>query len=232
MISSCSQLRAKGRADLKGRWAEAAMFTFVFVLIAWFVSALGGGLDSVVFGPRVVNVNGDIDAVALIANSTPGILDFVAVLLILPVSWSWEVAFLGNHRAESDDPFSVGSLFTGYRDFLRVMGTMFMSSILTFLFTMLLIIPGIWMALRLALTPYILRDHPELKFNTALRLSADMMQGHKWKLLLLELSFLGWWVLVVLSLGIGYFWLAPYIGQTGVNFYEEVKAEYEARKQA
>lgn len=86
------------------------------------------------------------------------------------------------------------------------------------------------MSLRLALVQYILRDNPELSPNQVLRLSAEMMYGHKWKLFLLMLTFIGWGILCIFTLGIGYFWLAPYIDQTMANFYEEVKADYEGRK--
>lgn len=86
------------------------------------------------------------------------------------------------------------------------------------------------MSLRLALVQYILRDNPELSPKQVLRLSAEMMYGYKWKLFLLMLTFIGWGILCIFTLGIGYFWLAPYIDQTMANFYEEVKADYEGRK--
>lgn len=230
MISSLSQLRAKGRADLSGRWIEAAMFTFVYMIIMGFASMLGSGLDNLVFGPRAIVFASDTYLVKTLADSTSGVFGFIFTLLLLPVGWSYSVAFLGNHRAESDDPFGVGNLFVGYRDFRRVLVTALISAIMQILFYCLLIIPGIWMSLRLALVPYILRDNPELSGNQVLRLSAEMMDGYKWKLFLLVLSFLGWAILCIFTLGIGYFWLAPYIDQTMANFYEEVKADYQGRK--
>lgn len=121
-------------------------------------------------------------------------------------------------------------MFVGYHDFRRVTLTLILSAIIQILFYCLLIIPGIWMSLRLALVQYILRDNPELSPNQVLRLSAEMMYGYKWKLFLLMLTFIGWGILCIFTLGIGYFWLAPYIDQTMANFYEEVKADYEGRK--
>lgn len=230
MISSLSQLRAKGRADLSGRWMEAAMFTFVYMIIMGFASMLGSGLDNLVFGPRAIVFASDTYLVKTLADSTSGVFGFIFTLLLLPVGWSYSVSFLGNHRAESDDPFGVGNLFVGYRDFRRVLVTALISAIMQILFYCLLIIPGIWMSLRLALVPYILRDNPELSGNQVLRLSAEMMDGYKWKLFLLVLSFLGWAILCIFTLGIGYFWLAPYIDQTMAIFYEEVKADYQGRK--
>ena len=147
------------------------------------------------------------------------------------MSWSFSVTFLANHRRETDDPFGVGNLFTGYKDFWRVFSSMFLVGLLECVFLLLFIIPGIWMMLRLSMVPYILRDYPELGANAAMRMSVDMMAGHKWKLFCLCLSFIGWALLCILTLGIGYFWLAPYMQQTETNFYEEVKAEYTGAEQ-
>ncbi|WP_242863956.1 DUF975 family protein [Clostridium tepidiprofundi] len=60
-----------------------------------------------------------------------------------------------------------------------------------------------------------------------LRLSKEMMYGYKWKLFVLQLSFIGWGLLCVLTLGIGLLWLVPYIEMTKANFYEDVKREWE-----
>lgn len=230
MISSCSQLRAKGRADLKGRWAEAAMLTFVAMLISCFISAVGSALDTGISGPSAININVNYDVAVLIRQSGLGIFGLVFIILLIPMSWSLSVTFLANHRRETDDPFGVGNLFTGYKDFWRVFSSMFLVGLLECVCLLLLIIPGIWMSLRLALVQYILRDNPELSPNQVLRLSAEMMYGYKWKLFLLMLTFIGWGILCIFTLGIGYFWLAPYIDQTMANFYEEVKADYQGRK--
>ena len=231
MISSCSQLRAKGRADLKGRWAEAAMLTFVAMLISCFISTVGSALDTGISGPSAININVNYDVVVLPRQSGLGIFGLVFIILLIPMSWSLSVTFLANHRRETDDPFGVGNLFTGYKDFWRVFSSMFLVGLLECVCLLLLIIPGIWMMLRLSMVPYILRDYPELGANAAMRMSVDMMVGHKWKLFCLWLSFIGWALLCILTLGIGYFWLAPYMQQTETNFYEEVKAEYTGAEQ-
>lgn len=89
--------------------------------------------------------------------------------------------------------------------------------------------PGIIKAFSYAMTPFILRDHPDLRYNGAIELSMAMMRGHKADLFWLYLSFIGWFLLCILTLGIGYFWLEPYMTSSMANFYEEVKAEFEGR---
>ncbi len=261
MISTCSQLRAMGRADLKGRWAEAAMFTFVLMVISLFVSAVGSAFDTYFFGAKAIVINGPADAYSMLTNSTPGWISWLVTLLILPMGWGYSVAFLGNHRHESDDPFGIGQMLAGYRKFWRVLCTLFVASLLEllcfipYLFVLLITaglarngaspmmwigclasilfaVPGIWMSLRLSMVSYILRDNPQLGVGAMLNQSADMMDGHKWKLFCLMFSFIGWIVLSIFTLGIGLLWLAPYMAQTQADFYEEVKAEYGCRKEA
>jgi uncharacterized membrane protein len=207
MLSSASQLRQKGADDLKGRWGEAALLTFVYTLISLaFNATVGSGINLFV---------------------SP--LGSLASILLIPLGWGFSMTFLANHRREDNDPFNINHLFDGYRDFARVFLTVLLMGIYVFLWSLLLIVPGIIKSLSYAMTYYILRDHPELKNNEAIELSMDMMDGYKGKLFWLYLTFIGWFILCIFTLGIGYFWLQPYMSSTMANFYEEVKAEYENR---
>ena len=203
MIKSASEIRSAARAALSGHWAEAAMLTFVYCIVAWAFSALVGGLEYVQQG-----------------------LGTVASLLLLPLGWGYAVTFLSNARGE-EDPFNVSRMFDGYRDFVRIFTTILLTQIYILLWTLLLIIPGIIKSLSYAMTPFVLRDNPEMKNNAAIELSMKLMDGHKGELFWLYLTFIGWGILCILTLGIGYFWLAPYMQASMAQFYEEVKAEYE-----
>jgi uncharacterized membrane protein len=97
------------------------------------------------------------------------------------------------------------------------------------LWTCLFILPGIVKAFSYAMTPFILEDRPELSANEAIDLSRAMMKGHKFDLFYLYLGFIGWALLCLLTLGIGFLWLAPYMQSAEAAFYEEVKAEYAER---
>lgn len=54
------------------------------------------------------------------------------------------------------------------------------------------------------------------------------MDGHKWRLFCLHLSFIGWWLLCILTLGIGMLWLAPYIQNSTAAFYEDLKNQFDS----
>ena len=207
MISSAQLLREKGASDLSGRWGEAALFTFVYyVLAAIFSATVAAGVVLLV----------------------PGVGTLLS-LLVIPMGWSYYVTFLANHRKTDADPFNVSRLFDGYRDFTRIFFTTLLTNVYIFLWTLLLIVPGIIKALSYSMTAFILRDNKEAKYNEAIELSMAMMEGHKMELLWLYLTFIGWAILCVFTLGIGYFWLVPYMSSTFANFYEEVKADYQSK---
>ena len=76
------------------------------------------------------------------------------------------------------------------------------------------------------MTPYILDENPELGASEAIHRSRMMMKTHKFDLFWLYLSFIGWWLLCILTCGIGFLWLEPYFQTAKAAFYEEVKADY------
>lgn len=148
----------------------------------------------------------------------------VVSLIYAVLEWGFAIMFLRNLRDPHFD--EIGALFDGFRDFGRIFLTLFLQGVYTLLWTLLLIIPGIVKAYSYAMTSYILYDNPELQGNAAIEKSMRMMRGHKLELFLLHLSFIGWALLCVLTLGIGLFWLVPYVQASQAAFYEDVKEEY------
>ena len=74
------------------------------------------------------------------------------------------------------------------------------------------------------MTPYIAYDRPDLDADDCIHESRMMMKGYKWKLFCMDLSFIGWAILCLFTLGIGFLWLQPYIEASHAKFYEELKA--------
>ena len=102
-------------------------------------------------------------------------------------------------------------------------------TIYTTLWALLLIVPGIIKAISYSQTNFILKDQPELKYNAAIERSMAMMKGHKMEYFLLNLSFIGWILLGILTFGIGMLWVSPYMITTQAHFYDYVKEDYERR---
>lgn len=116
----------------------------------------------------------------------------------------------------------VGMLFAGFKNFGNALVAYLLTSIFVLLWSLLLIVPGIIAALAYSQTMYLLADDPQLGGLDAMRKSKEMMRGYKWKLFCLGLRFLGWQLLCLLTLGIGYLWLAPYIYGANARFYDDL----------
>ena len=137
------------------------------------------------------------------------------------VTFGLSSAFLGLIRTKT---MKFESLFDSTKNF----GNVFVASILQVVFlalwTMLFWIPGIVKSYSYAMTNYILIDNPELTGNQAITESRKMMNGHKMDLFLLDLSFIGWYLLTAFTCGILSLYVTPYHHAARANFYENLKA--------
>ncbi len=114
-------------------------------------------------------------------------------------------------------------LFSYYRNyFWSSFLANFLSQLFVFLWSLLFIIPGIIASLSYAMVPFILSENPDMAPMDALRLSREMMHGNKWRLFCLNFSFIGWRLLCILTCGVGFAFLNPYIAQAHASFYREL----------
>jgi uncharacterized membrane protein len=117
-------------------------------------------------------------------------------------------------------------LFEGFKDFGRALGTYLLMILYIILWTLLLVIPGIIKAISYSQTFYILAEDKSIGAEEAIKKSLTMMDGYKMKYFVLGLSFIGWILLSILTLGIGFLWLIPYMQVTFANFHIELKENY------
>jgi len=202
MIKCAKEMRAAAAAALKGKWGEAVLTTVVLVAI-------------VMIGSFLFSFCGPLSILASIG----GVI----------IEAGFMVALLGMLR--TGNPIKTDCIFSFFKE-SRLWVTMLLVFLYTFLWTLLLIIPGIIKGLAYALTPFILNDNPEIENNAAIELSMKMMDGHKWDLFCLQLSFIGWTILCYFTLGIGFLWLVPYMDTSHAAFYEDVKLEYAGKQQS
>lgn len=194
-------------AALKGYWAPAVLCAVVFFVIA--------GLYS---GFTMLNPDG-----------TSVTIPVISLLFLYGIVYPLQVGYDCSHRdlvVKGDAELVQNTFRITFANWGRNALGMLLMMIFTILWTLLLIIPGIIKAFAYALTPYILVDKPELSPNQAIDLSVKMMKGHKFDLFYLHLSFLGWGVLSVFTLGIGLIWLMPYMMTAQAAFYQDVKNDY------
>ncbi|OCT11768.1 hypothetical protein A8709_28260 [Paenibacillus pectinilyticus] len=103
--------------------------------------------------------------------------------------------------------------------YLGIVAAMFWAGLLNFLWFLLFIIPGIVKTYAYRMVPYILGDNPTIGRKRAVQLSNQMTKGHKWRMFVLDLSFIGWYLLGIIALGIGVLFVLPYYNTTRAELY-------------
>lgn len=201
-MPTLKQMRVDSHNALRGHWVNAVLCTLVLSIIMGVISAFSSGSES---APLL------------------GVIGFALGIFIAgPLGFGYSVAFLRHMRGEEDDDL-VTRPFQAFKAYNHYLGTSLLMTVFVFLWCLLLIVPGIIMSYAYAMTPYIMHEHPELSASECIARSKRMMNGYKWKLFCLDLSFLGWFLLCILSLGIGFLWMQPYYECARVRFYDSVK---------
>lgn len=131
-------------------------------------------------------------------------------------------------RVKNDGKVELGDLFDGFKEaFTDSLILGLLQSIFIFLWSLLLVIPGIIKSYSYAMSSFIQQDSPNKNWKQCLDASIDMMNGNKMQLFLLDLSFIGWYLVGALCLGVGIFWVIPYHQTARANFYMALVAERE-----
>ena len=118
-----------------------------------------------------------------------------------------------------------GQIFSKASMFGKAFWLRLRMGIFIFLWTLLLIIPGIIKSYAYSMSGFILAENPEMTAKEAMQVSEKMMVGNKWRLFCLQFSFIGWQLLCILSFGIGFLWLTPYTNAATAAFYDEISRE-------
>lgn len=232
----------EARRALRGNWGRAVLSTIVYVLIVSAVSCpvlySGYQMQDQVAG--LTNGNGAVfqasdsasaqqllDA-SMKTSSASASTTLLQILILLPLTLGLTNSFKVL-LVNGDGHIVRNAIKIGFRPFWKNVWGMLLMNILIGLWTLLLIVPGIIKAFSYAMTPYILHDNPELSASEAIHRSRMMMSGHKFDLFWLYLGFIGWIFLCILTAGIGFLWLVPYMETAQAAFYQDIKAEYELK---
>ncbi|WP_018664149.1 DUF975 family protein [Heyndrickxia acidiproducens] len=213
------QLKKDARASLKGRWGLAVLVGFLVVLIS-------GGIPSLL----QMIASGGPSAYPETSDSGGDIIFWLVTAALLPVSVAGYWIFLAIARNEKAAVGDLFQLFSSGKRYFKTIGLGVLIAIYSFLWSLLLIIPGIIKSLAYSQTYFIYHDHPELTLNQMITKSRKMMDGYKWKFFLMQLSFIGWGILCLISIGIGFLWLVPYINTTMAKFYEHLRNNEEVQE--
>ena len=213
-MKTIEELKWAARQSLSGKWGSSVVLSLVYFVLT-FVLSIAVTLIVSLFMSGSDPSQGSLSIF---------IHCLILVIVFLPMYWAFIVAFLNVAR---DGSCKVSDLFLGYNDFSRICGTMLLQTVYTNLWSLLLIIPGIIKYYSYALTPYILNDNPDMRYNAAIDKSMAMMKGHKMDLFRLDLSFIGWFILGLITCYIGFLWILPYWQTARAHFYLDLLAQDE-----
>ena len=211
-MKSISEIKRQARSALEGQWGSAVLLTFVVFLTTTFVPmiveiVIKGGFESF----------SDLQQKSLSDN----LVGFVFSLVFIPLTVATEWFYLTLARSKFPSISQVYGIYKDGKTSIKLIWVSILVGIFSFLWTLLLIIPGIIKSLSYSQAFFLLRDHPEYTSLEAISESKRRMKGYKWKYFLMNLSFIGWGLLCLISLGIGFLWLTPYISASMATFYNE-----------
>lgn len=167
------------------------------------------------------------EQIAVVAG-VAGIFTFafvIGILIKIFVQNPLKVGCLAFFRDNvTNPPAQFSSVNAGFRNYLHTFVTFFLTDLFLTLWTLLFIIPGFIKCYSYRLVPYLIAEHPELSATETITRSREMMQGHKWHAFCYDLSFIGWFILTIFTLGIaGFFWVGPYKDNSDAALYLAIR---------
>lgn len=197
-------LKQKAKDSLQGKYGDAIIVTLLTGVL--------GGIAGIFTG-----IGEEINSIPLQA-----IGEFASFIITCLISFGSLSFYL---KLSRDEEVTFNELFSKTNMFIPYLLISLLTGIFTVLWSILFIIPGIIAAISYSQVFLIALDNPEIDPMDAIRESKKLMEGHKMEYFLLNLSFIGWAILGIFTLGILYFWLIPYMSVTQMNFYNALLEE-------
>lgn len=220
MAVTRKELKDNAKQYLRGNWGWAIIVFLITAIIFGIFTGAGHWLDE-----TYINYDGT-NIFYQFASPIGSILLWIGSFIGL----SRNIAFLElrDDQKEEKPYMAAFSVFTENR-FGPELINFVLVSIFTFLWTWLLIIPGIIKAYSYSMTPYIVKDMvasgKQVSATDGINASKELMKGHKMALFIFDLSFLGWNILAAITCGIGYLWVTPYYQTAKANFYRHIAGD-------
>lgn len=233
-----TEIKEYGRDAFKHNYGPSVLAALILFILTAGGAAFGSGRASTAttatpgaqpgVDATVQSMSSEEQAAALAAVIVVGAIiaaiGFVAkTFLYNPVEVGYDRFFKKNC---DDSDTKLGTVVEGFQDYQHVVVTMLLRDVFTFLWSLLLVIPGIVKAYSYLLVPYIIKDMPELSPKETIALSSKMMQGNRGQAFLMDLSFAGWYLLGAVTANLGnIFWTNPYHASARAALYEHLRTE-------
>lgn len=216
------------RAELKENAKRFFKFNYWKMVVASIALTIAVGGLSASSGSRASDAMQNSDGNGLLTAGISMIVLVVALLAILvnlfalkPLEVGGRRFFVVSHYQKAE----LGELGYGFaNNYGNIVVTMFLRELFTFLWSLLLIVPGIVKSYEYRMIPFILAENPEMSYKDAFAMSKRMMDGNKMDAFVLDLSFIWWYLLTAVTCGIaGLFYVNPYKYMTDAELYVALK---------
>ena len=217
------------RAELKMRGSMAFKKNNVAsVVVALLMGILGTASGS--SSARQVSENsnaygGSILNTGMITGLLAGIATVVTLIILVAKVFVGNLLKMGGYRFfvlnQTAQP-GIGTLLDGFRSghYANIVLTMFLRDLFTALWSLILVVPGIVKHYEYLMVPYIIAENPAMDYKEAFQISKEMMEGEKMEAFIMDLSFLGWYLLSAITCGLlAIFYVNPYVQATFAEMY-------------
>lgn len=206
---TAGDFRKLGREALAGNW-----------LVAVFVTLLAGLLGGIGYGNFV---SYSTDEAMYLPTFALVILTVYAVAVFI-IGGAVELGLCCFYiQLQQRREIAVSDLFSRFSILGRAFLLRLYIYILIFLWSLLLVIPGIVAAYRYSMAPYLMSQDPKLGVRQAVDISKQMMNGHKGRLFCLDISFIGWFILGAVTFGLGLLFVFPYLLSSRAAFFLDLR---------
>lgn len=190
--------------------------------LVYSIFVTGSGTVNYRVGGSTATGESMLDVIGIALFAIAGVLLLLNIFVFTPIEVGAQRYFLEATQYR----FELGNLVYGFGcgNYQNVVITMFLRNLYIFLWSLLLVIPGVVKSYAYQLVPYILAENPNIPAQRAIALSCEMTRGHKVDMLILDLSFLGWYLLGALCFGFGVLFVTPYDLSTKAELYVALRA--------
>lgn len=169
--------------------------------------------------------SGNLFNVGMITGLLAGIATVVILIVLVAKVFVGNLLKMGGYRFfilnQTAQP-GIGTLLDGFRSghYVNIVLTMFLRDLFTTLWSLLLVVPGIVKYYEYLMVPYIIAENPAMDYKEAFQISKQMMDGEKMEAFIMDLSFLGWYLLSVVTCGLlAIFYVNPYVQASFAEMY-------------
>ncbi|MGX7639367.1 DUF975 family protein [Coprococcus comes] len=217
------------RAELKMRGNMAFKKNYVSAVVVALLMGIFGTVSGESSARRVSEnsdiYSGNLFNVGMITGLLAGIATVVILIVLVAKVFVGNLLKMGGYRFfilnQTAQP-GIGTLLDGFRSghYVNIVLTMFLRDLFTALWSLLLVVPGIVKHYEYLMVPYIIAENPAMDYKEAFQISKQMMDGEKMEAFIMDLSFLGWYLLSAVTCGLlAIFYVNPYVQASFAEMY-------------